>query len=171
MVVDLGGGVTQAAVIAMTKTFAKELGGAGVRCNAICPGLTETISDLSSLRATYPCPGISTGVSWGVPFPEGAVKPGISFLLQNSAGDGFPVQSWPMAYWPDGSLKWAGCSSVLDAAAGSDFQLVSVRKKDVLIPEQRVVVEELVDSVLINTGLIVCEIPRKGNELISSLKF
>ncbi|HOZ46516.1 MAG TPA: glucose 1-dehydrogenase [Candidatus Hydrogenedentes bacterium] len=34
--------MTKAAVIMMTKVFAKELGGAGVRCNAICPGLTET---------------------------------------------------------------------------------------------------------------------------------
>ncbi len=35
-------GMTKAAVIMMTKVFAKELGGFGVRCNAICPGLTET---------------------------------------------------------------------------------------------------------------------------------
>jgi NAD(P)-dependent dehydrogenase (short-subunit alcohol dehydrogenase family) len=34
--------MTKAAVISMTKAFAKELGPAGVRCNAICPGLTET---------------------------------------------------------------------------------------------------------------------------------
>ena len=34
--------MTKAAVIAMTKAFATELGGVGVRCNAICPGLTET---------------------------------------------------------------------------------------------------------------------------------
>ena len=34
--------MTKAAVISMTKAFAKELGSAGVRCNAICPGLTET---------------------------------------------------------------------------------------------------------------------------------
>ena len=34
--------MTKAAVIMMTKVFAKELGAAGVRCNAICPGLTET---------------------------------------------------------------------------------------------------------------------------------
>ncbi|MBI4560040.1 MAG: glucose 1-dehydrogenase [Candidatus Hydrogenedentes bacterium] len=34
--------MTKAAVIMMTKAFAKEMGGAGVRCNAICPGLTET---------------------------------------------------------------------------------------------------------------------------------
>lgn len=35
-------GVTKAAVLAITKMFAKELAGAGVRCNAIAPGLVET---------------------------------------------------------------------------------------------------------------------------------
>ncbi len=35
-------GMTKAAVVAMTKAFAKELGPRGVRTNAICPGLTET---------------------------------------------------------------------------------------------------------------------------------
>lgn len=34
--------MTKAAVISMTKVFAKELGPAGIRCNAICPGLTAT---------------------------------------------------------------------------------------------------------------------------------
>ncbi len=34
--------MTKAAVISMTKAFASELGGAGVRSNAICPGLTDT---------------------------------------------------------------------------------------------------------------------------------
>lgn len=34
--------MTKAAVISMTKVFAKELGAAGVRSNAICPGLVET---------------------------------------------------------------------------------------------------------------------------------
>ncbi len=34
--------MTKAAVIMMTKVIAKELGPAKVRCNCICPGLTET---------------------------------------------------------------------------------------------------------------------------------
>lgn len=34
--------MTKAAVIMMTKALAKELGGSNVRCNCICPGLTET---------------------------------------------------------------------------------------------------------------------------------
>ncbi len=35
-------GMTKAAVILMTKCFARELGAFGVRCNAVAPGLTET---------------------------------------------------------------------------------------------------------------------------------
>jgi len=34
--------MTKAAVVMLTKVVAKELGGANVRCNCICPGLTET---------------------------------------------------------------------------------------------------------------------------------
>lgn len=34
--------MTKAAVIMLTKALARELGGAGVRCNCICPGLTDT---------------------------------------------------------------------------------------------------------------------------------
>ena len=34
--------MTKAAVIMLTKTVAKEMGGAKIRCNCICPGLTET---------------------------------------------------------------------------------------------------------------------------------
>lgn len=34
--------MTKSAVIALTKTLAKELGGVGVRCNCLCPGLTDT---------------------------------------------------------------------------------------------------------------------------------
>ncbi len=34
--------MTKSAVIMLTKVLARELGPAGVRCNAVCPGLTET---------------------------------------------------------------------------------------------------------------------------------
>lgn len=33
-----------------------------------------------------------------------------SFALTDAEGKGVPVQSAPLAYWPDGSLKWSGHS-------------------------------------------------------------
>jgi len=53
-------------------------------------------------------PSLSAGVSWGVPLPEGRLMPTAGFSLKDSRGQALPVQSWPLAYWPDGSLKWDG---------------------------------------------------------------
>ena len=57
-------------------------------------------------------PGINCGVSWGVPWPKGVVKKGQNFSLFTSDGKPLPLQTWPLAYWPDGSLKWSGFTTV-----------------------------------------------------------
>ena len=66
-------------------------------------------------------PAMSTGVSWGVPLPEGKIDPSTNFSLKNAQGQAMPVQSWPLAYWPDGSLKWVGLSTVVDTNSGMLF--------------------------------------------------
>lgn len=50
--------MTKSAVIMLTKVLARELGPAGVRCNAVCPGLTETrfasvLVDTPEIRGRY----------------------------------------------------------------------------------------------------------------------
>src|SRR4051812_13824975 len=62
-------------------------------------------------------PEIETGVSWGVSWPRGEVPPGQALSLSNAAGKAFPLQQWPIAYWPDGSLKWTGLATVVGADA------------------------------------------------------
>src|SRR4051794_25901642 len=53
-------------------------------------------------------PAISHGVSWGVPWPRGAVAKEAHFRLTDAREKGIAVQSWPMAYWRDGLLKGPG---------------------------------------------------------------
>src|SRR4051794_40861471 len=53
-------------------------------------------------------PAAAQGVSWGVPWPQGKVKKDATFRLADGKGNPVGSQSWPMAYWPDGSLKWSG---------------------------------------------------------------
>jgi hypothetical protein len=60
-------------------------------------------------------PGTATGVSFGVPWPKGAVKRGQAVELKTADGKTLPVQTWPLAYWPDGSLKWSGIATVAGA--------------------------------------------------------
>ena len=62
-------------------------------------------------------PPAETGITWGVPWPRGAVRKDQGFTLTGSDGKALALQTWPLAYWPDGSLKWSGLATV--AAAGA----------------------------------------------------
>ena len=53
-------------------------------------------------------PQYPVGQSWGVPFEKGKVKKDQAFLLKTANDTSTPVQSWPLAFWPDGSVKWMG---------------------------------------------------------------
>ncbi len=53
-------------------------------------------------------PPAPTGVSWGVPWPRGEIKKDQVFSLKGPDGQPMPLQSWTLAYWPDGSIKWTG---------------------------------------------------------------
>ena len=78
---------------------------------SVAPALFAPRSVSLSLLGNEPT--LSTGISWGVPWAQGAVRPNTPFAL---SGNGhLPLQSWPMAYWPDGSLKWSGFATVVPA--------------------------------------------------------
>jgi hypothetical protein len=61
-------------------------------------------------------PAVRTGVSWGVPWPQGAVQKNQAFALAGPDGQALPLQTWPLAWWPDGSLKFSGFATVAQAA-------------------------------------------------------
>jgi hypothetical protein len=96
-------------------------------------------------------PQTAVGVSWGVPWPKGQVKPGANFSLGNT-----PVQTWPLAYWPDGSLKWTG--HAICAAPASLELLPGKPPTDAL----------RVDGDTIDTGAVRCRLGR-GSAFIESL--
>jgi hypothetical protein len=115
-------------------------------------------------------PGLSAGVSWGVPFAEGEVSAESKFSLKDGKGNTLVLQSWPMAYWPDGSLKWSGLSTVVDTVAGLTFQLEALNESSETQESKKIAVIESDDAIQINTGVLQCEIPRRGEKIISSLK-
>jgi hypothetical protein len=40
------------------------------------------------------------------------------------AGEGSaPLQSWPLAYWPDGSIKWTGHALAADAGRATSLRV------------------------------------------------
>lgn len=50
------------------------------------------------------------GVTWGFPLPRGEVSSTSDLRLRPAGSAYAPAQFWPLATWPDGSLKWAGAA-------------------------------------------------------------
>ena len=47
-------------------------------------------------------PTTQCGVSFGVPWPRGAIAKGQPLKAESAKRQAVAMQSWPMAYWPDG---------------------------------------------------------------------
>ncbi len=71
-------------------------------------------------------PPAPTGVSWGVPWPRGTIKKDQNFSLTAADGKLMPLQSWTLAYWPDGSIKWTGFATTATAGQTGNMTLATV---------------------------------------------
>src|SRR5581483_331742 len=83
-------------------------------------------------------------------------------------GTQIPLQSWPLAFWPDGSLKWTAHALPVNAKAGDGpWEIVATSKP--VIPEGSVNVKEEAAVIEIDTGIIACRINRTGHFVIDSV--
>jgi hypothetical protein len=112
-------------------------------------------------------PLVPASVSWGVPWPRGTVAKKAVVSVRDAAGNALPAQSWPMAYWPDGSIKWTGLAIAADG--NSKDLTVSVGTGKAAAPKTPLTVKDGADTVEINTGPLTARINKKGASLITSL--
>ncbi len=134
----------------------------------IGPALANSAPQPGPLRTPLGWLGQATprsfeGVTWGTPWPQGLVPADRHFVL---AGQDTPVQSWPLAYWPDGSLKWTGHAVGPHAHLAAQYELQPVSQAPA--PDADLVTETA-DSLILDTGLLRCEIPRQGDALLASV--
>lgn len=115
-------------------------------------------------------PADATPMSWGVPFDPGVLPAEGEVVLNTAAGERVPVDSWPLAYWPDGSVKWCGVAGVIPGQADSLTLAVEAKasKKRKAEPSSLSVVEDDA-SIRIATGSVTAYIARHGDYLIDSL--
>src|SRR5204863_7713129 len=106
----------------------------------------------------HAAPTVATGVSFGLPWPRGAVQKGESLHLIDAKGQSIPLQSWPLAYWPDGSLKWTGHAISADAGMNGPF---TVEPGNIAAPKTPLKSGESADAITIDTGPIRCVIEKK----------
>jgi hypothetical protein len=102
-----------------------------------------------------------TGVTWGVSWPQGELAPADGVHLEKERGGKLPTQTWPLAYWPDGSVKWLGMAAVLGPGDGERF--VAVKGKGPA-PSTPVTVEQLGIEIFkrVDTGVIRADVGDRG---------
>jgi hypothetical protein len=110
-------------------------------------------------------PLVASGVSWGVPWPRGTVSANQPMTAVFS-GKALPTQTWPLAYWPDGSIKWTGMSIAAAAQLSAPLQ-ITVGKSSA--PDRPVSVRETAQRIEVATGPLLCQISRSGANLFESL--
>jgi hypothetical protein len=110
-------------------------------------------------------PGTAAVTTWGTPWPKGAVPANQSFALKAADGTAIPLQSWPTAYWPDGSLKWSAHAIAVDTPAES----YTLGPGTPAAPTQAVTVKDETTYVDVDTGVIKARIRKSGTELISQI--
>ncbi len=113
-------------------------------------------------------PPAETGVSWGVPWPRGSVPQEQGFTLTAADGRVMPLQTWPMAYWPDGSLKWSGMATVAVPGAAGPFRLAPGGSPGSAV-HAAVRVRQTAEAVEVDTGRVQCRVPRQGAAFLDSV--
>ncbi|TDQ37405.1 hypothetical protein [Aureibacillus halotolerans] len=109
---------------------------------------------------------VTTGVTWGVPWKEGVVPKGTSFSLEGAAGDEQHVQTWPLAYWPDGSIKWSAHAATLSDQSES----FTLRKTTASTVHTELKIEDNDAEIIVHTGVIVCRFAKSGSSVLSTIE-
>ena len=109
---------------------------------------------------------VAQGLTWGTPWPRGKQRETRHFALRTK--DGLrALQSWPLAYWPDGSIKWTAHALAPTADLGDGpFEVVARRAPR---PVAAISVKETTTAIDVDTGAFTCRFARGGVSVVTSI--
>ncbi|MBC2667634.1 Tat pathway signal sequence domain protein [Novosphingobium piscinae] len=109
-------------------------------------------------------PARDEGQCWGQPWPRGTAYARRGYHLVQPDGTVVPLQTWPLAWWPDGSVKWTGHAAPADAMRTAGGQ---VRPGPAPLPVPLVLSESEAEIAVTCAG-VTWRVPRRGTALIAS---
>ncbi|TFK41764.1 hypothetical protein BDQ12DRAFT_678450 [Crucibulum laeve] len=122
--------------------------------------------DLNWLDGSAPS-ATPNGTSFGIPWAQGEVDRTTPILLSTTDGKSVPIQTWPLAYWPDGSLKWTG--HALSSNSGITSKSLHLAPGTPAEPTSPVSVSKGDGSITVTTGSFAASFNTSGTTLISSI--
>lgn len=105
-------------------------------------------------------PAMSGGEVFTVPWSAGSLNADDTLSVECD-GKSVESQSWPLAYWPDGSVKWSAHAAVKGGA-----EKIRVVRATPPAVTKKVSVNDGADEVVIDAGPIQCVIRKSGANLI-----
>ena len=118
--------------------------------------------------AGWQCGRHTAGCHLGNPVAAREATRGRHYALRAPDRSLQPLQSWPLAYWPDGSLKWtAHALAPGDSTGNGPYEVVAQRSAPKL--EARVTVQETAAGIEVDTGKFVCRLPRLGSNVVEAI--
>ncbi len=150
------------------KTSAALVGTFPLAGSVLAKGFDEEIHDKGEaepVKVTWLTKSMITyaAATCGVLWPRGKVNSKMFFEARDSKGGNVALQSWPLAFWPDGSLKWTGHAVT---SQGEDLFITPVKKESVV---KGISIAESADHIVVDTGKIKCTIAKKGTVPITSI--
>ncbi|GAA1642537.1 hypothetical protein [Actinoplanes couchii] len=112
-------------------------------------------------------PELAAGTTWGVPWPRGSFAPGQQFSLTTGTGTAVPVQSWPTAWWPDGSVKWTAHAI---SAAPDRAERYRLTAGTPAAPATPLTVTTGPKRIVVDTGVVTVTFARSGDRLVESIR-
>ncbi|MCT2591558.1 Tat pathway signal sequence domain protein [Streptomyces sp. N2-109] len=110
---------------------------------------------------------LAGGTTWGVPWAKGSFAPGQEFSLTTESGDAVPMQSWPIGWWPDGSVKWTAHSVGGSTPSGDRYVLKAGSAQN---PAKPLTVRTTRGGITVDTGVVQVTFGREGEHLVKSIK-
>ncbi|CAG7638081.1 hypothetical protein ACFQI7_07935 [Paenibacillus allorhizosphaerae] len=109
-----------------------------------------------------------SGVTWGIPWKKGALLREENLTMTGPSGTQVPLQSWPTAYWPDGSVKWSAHAAALGASESDAVSFV-VSKGKPAVPAAPIHVREENEYIEVSTGAIMCQVNKAGADIVRAM--
>ncbi|MBP1972674.1 hypothetical protein [Cohnella thailandensis] len=111
---------------------------------------------------------LPVGVTWGVPWKQGELRRDEKLSLVSEDGRSCGVQSWPAAYWPDGTVKWSAHAAAGLAGEAKEFRLLKGEAET--SSTQAVSVTETDEKIVLDTGLIRLSLGKQGSHWLRSIE-
>ena len=107
------------------------------------------------------------GCTFGVAWPQGECPADQAFAASTNDGTSVPIQTWPTAYWPDGSLKWTAHALPPGGDVPAELELAAALSPE--MGDARVRVNDA-DGITVDTGVMRARLSAGGDALIASIE-